>query len=81
MYGHYPAFPEVAFPVLVGIFVVYAVFQVVWQQILKLQRGPKLQVDFRIFPVLVRVSLPFHAFEMEYRQRGLLDSISLNPCL
>lgn len=35
MNRHYPSFPKVTSPVLVGIFVIYPILKVVWQKILE----------------------------------------------
>jgi hypothetical protein len=49
MNGHDTAFSQIAPPVLVSVLIIYTIFQIIWQQILELQRSAKLEVDFRIF--------------------------------
>jgi len=52
MNGHVAALAQVAPPILIRILVVYAVLQIVRQQILKFERSPQPQVDLGILPIL-----------------------------
>jgi len=49
MNGHDTAFPEVASPILVSVFVVYPVLNVVRKQIFELEWCPQLQVNLGEF--------------------------------
>jgi len=53
MHGHIAALAKVAPPILVSILVVYAVLQIIRQQIFKFEGSPQPQVKLGILPVLV----------------------------
>lgn len=50
---HYTTLAQITSPVLVGVLVVYPVLYIVWQEIFKLDRCTKLEIDLGIFPAIL----------------------------
>lgn len=48
---HNAAFSQVTSPILIDIFIVDSIFKIVGQQIFKLERSSKFEVNFRNLPM------------------------------
>jgi hypothetical protein len=56
LYGmdrHNTTFPQVASPILIGVFVIYPVLKVIGQKVLQFNWCTEFEVDFWEFPVFV----------------------------